>query len=81
MKPEATQRSQDDHDDVDEDLREENQDIYYISDLDSNSQDASHDIQKKRISCKSKVNFSKLSDQEKILRLQNMANLIKKLKQ
>ncbi|CDW81497.1 UNKNOWN [Stylonychia lemnae] len=34
-----------------------------------------------RISCKSKVNFSKLSNDEKVMRLQNMANKIKKLKQ
>ncbi|CDW85398.1 UNKNOWN [Stylonychia lemnae] len=39
------------------------------------------DDQNKRISCRSKVNFSKLNESEKVMRLQNMANLIKKLKQ
>eukprot|EP00347_Sterkiella_histriomuscorum_P012814 403367125 len=34
-----------------------------------------------RTSTKSKVNFSKLAEQEKLTRLQNMANKIKKLKQ
>lgn len=59
MKPEATH--QDDHLDHEDDVPPEEAD-YYISDLDGNSEDASGCLQNKRISCRSKVNFSKLSD-------------------
>eukprot|EP00347_Sterkiella_histriomuscorum_P004549 403360040 len=45
------------------------------------SLEGSENDQNKRVSCRSKVNFSKLNESEKVLRLQNMANLIKKLKQ
>jgi hypothetical protein len=62
-----------------DDHEDDDQSDDLVSDLENDS-DATENDKNKRVSCKSKVNFSKLSDQEKILRLQNMANLIKKLK-
>jgi len=48
----------------------------------SDDEISDHDRDKNnRISTKSKVNFSKLNNDEKVMRLQNMANKIKKLKQ
>ena len=48
----------------------------------SDDEISDHDSDKNnRISTKSKVNFSKLNNDEKVMRLQNMANKIKKLKQ